>query len=67
LTHDDGQKQEEVGKDIKQPSEGLDEIEEKTIEIFLSHVEDLEQQKDLMIESSSEIMRSCGFKLTSCV
>ena len=33
---------EEVEKDIKQSSEGLDEIEENTIEIFLSHVEDLE-------------------------
>jgi len=52
---------EEVEKDIKQSSEGLDEIEEKTIEIFLSHVEDLEQQQDLVIESTNEIMRSCGF------
>ena len=62
LTHDDGQKQEEVGKDIKQPSEGLDEIEEQTIEIFPSHVKELEQQEDLVIESSSEIMRSSDFK-----
>jgi len=34
---------EKVEKDIKQSSEGLDEIEEKTIEIFLHHVKDLEQ------------------------
>lgn len=33
---------EEVEKDIKQSSKGLDEIEENTIEVFLSHVEDLE-------------------------
>jgi len=46
LTHDDGQKKEEVEKDIKQPSGGLEEAEEKTIEIFLSHVKNLEQQKD---------------------
>ena len=32
---------EEVEKDIKQSSKGLDEIEENTIEIFLSHVKDL--------------------------
>ena len=34
----------------------------KTIEDFLSHVEDLEQYEDLMIESSNEITRSCCFK-----
>jgi len=54
-------KQEEVEKDIKQSSEGLDEIEENGIEIFLSHVKDLERQEDMVIESSNEIMRSCGF------
>lgn len=43
-------KHEEVEKDIRQSSEGLDEIEERTIEIFLSHVKDLEQQEDLVIE-----------------
>lgn len=42
LTHDDVQKKEEVGNDIKQRREGLDETEEQTIEIFLSHVKDLE-------------------------
>lgn len=60
-THKDDQKQEEVEKDIKQSSEGLDEIEEKPIGIFMSHVKNLEQQEDLVIESSNEIIRSCGF------
>jgi len=46
LTHDDDQKQEEVEKNIKQPSGEPEEVKEKTIEIFLSHVEDLEQHKD---------------------
>jgi len=46
---------EEVEKDIKKSSEGFDEIKEKTIEIFLSHVEDLERQEDV-IESSNEIL-----------
>jgi len=52
---------EEVGKDIKQSSKGLDEIEEKTIEIFLSFVKDLKQKEELVIESSDEVRRSCGF------
>jgi len=52
---------EEVGKDINQSSKGLDEIEEKTIEIYLSHVKDLEQKEELVIESSDEVRRSCGF------
>lgn len=42
---------EEVEKDIKQSSKGLDEIEEKTIEVFLSYVKDLEQWEELVIES----------------
>ena len=42
-------------------SNHVDEIEEKTIKIFLSHVKDLEQQEELVIESSDEIMMSCGF------
>jgi len=62
LTDDDGQNQEEVEKDIKKPSEGLGEIEENTIEIFLSHVKGLEQEEDLTIELSGEIMRSCSCK-----
>lgn len=45
LTHDDDQKQEEVEKDITQPIGGLEEAKEETIKIFMSHVEDLEQQK----------------------
>ena len=39
-------------KDIKKPIERLKEIEEKTIEEFLNHIEDLEQQEDLVIKSS---------------
>jgi len=35
----------QLGKDIKQPSEGLEEIEEETIEEFLNHMKDLEQVK----------------------
>ena len=62
LAHDDGQKKEEVEKDIKQPNEVLEEAERKSIEYFLSHVEDLEQQEDLMIESSNETIMSCGSK-----
>lgn len=49
-------------KHIKQPSVGLEETEKKTIEYFLSHIEDFEQREDLMIESSNEIMRYCRFE-----
>lgn len=67
LAYDDGQKQEEMEKDIKKSSGGLEEAEKRTIEDFLSHVEDLEQQEDLIIESSNDIMRSCGFKIDKYV
>lgn len=40
----------------------LEEVEKKTIEDFLSLVEDLGQQEDLMIESSNKTIRSCGFE-----
>lgn len=35
---------EEVEKEIKKSSKGLDEIEDKTIKVFLSYVKDLEQR-----------------------
>ena len=49
-------------KDIKQPSEGLEEIEEETIEEFLNHMKDLEQQGDMMDEESSNTIGSYGFE-----
>ena len=49
-------------KDIKKLFERLKEIEEKTIEEFLNYIENLEHQKDLVIKSSNETIRSYGFK-----
>ena len=43
MAHNDDQKKQKVEKDIKQPSEVLDEADKKTIEDFLSHEEDLEK------------------------
>jgi len=43
----------QLEKDIKQQSEKLEEIEEETIEEFLNHMKDLEQQEDMMVETSS--------------
>jgi hypothetical protein len=40
----------------------LEEAEKKGIEYFLSLVEDLEQQEDLMTKSSNKTVGSCGFK-----
>jgi len=54
-----------LGKDIKQPSEGLEEIEEETIEGFLNYVKDLKQQGDMMTEPSSETTKSYVFKTDS--
>jgi hypothetical protein len=53
----------QLGKDIKQPSEGLEEIEEETIEEFLNHMKDLEQQGDMMAEPSSETIGLMFLKL----
>jgi hypothetical protein len=41
----------------------LEEAEKKSIEGFLGPEKDLEQQEDLMIESSSEIIGSCDFEI----
>jgi len=54
-----------LGKDIEQPSEGLEEIEEQTIEELLSHKENLEQQGDMMVGTSSGTTRSYVFKIDS--
>ena len=54
-----------MGKDIKQLSEELEEIEEKTIKEFLNHMNDLEQQGDMMVEPSSETTGSYVFKTDS--
>ena len=55
----------QLGKDIKQPSEGLEEIEEETIEEIMNHKENLEQQGDMMVEASSETIESYVFKTDS--
>jgi len=52
-------------KDIKQPSEGLEEVEEETVEKFMSHKENLEQQGDMMVEASSETIGSYVSKTDS--
>jgi len=55
----------QLEKNIKQPSEGLEEIKEETIEEFLSYKENLEQQGDMMAEASSETIGSYVFKTDS--
>ena len=55
----------QLEKDIKQPSEGLEEIEEKTIEELLNHMKDLEQQGYMIAETSSGTTRSYVFKTKS--
>jgi len=50
-------------KDIKQQCEGLEEIEEETIEEFLNHMKDLEHQGDMMVEPSSGTIESYVFKI----
>jgi len=50
---------------VKQLSEGLEEIEEETIEEFLNHMNDLEQQGDMMAEPSSETIGSYIYKIDS--
>jgi len=55
----------QLEEDIKQPSEGLEEIEEETIKEFLNHMNDLEQQGDMMAEPSSETIGSYIFKTDS--
>ena len=52
-------------EDIKQSIEGLEEIEEDTIEEFLSHKENLEQQGDMMAETSSGTTGPYVFKTNS--
>ena len=64
MAHNYDQKQENLEKDIKQPSEELEEADKKTIEDFLSHEEDLEQREDdLVTVSSNETTRSCAFEI----
>ena len=64
LAHNDDQKQEEVEKDIKKPSEVIEEADKKTIEYFMSHVEELEkQEEDLVTGSSNETIGSCDFEI----
>lgn len=55
----------QLGKDIKQPSEGLEEIEKETIEEFLNNMKDLEQRGDMVAEPSSETIESYIFKTDS--
>ena len=62
LEHDDDQEMKETKKGIKYSSSILEEAERKDNEYFLSHVEDLEQQEDLMTESSNETIKFCGFE-----
>jgi len=62
LAYDDSQEQEEVKENIKHSDVMLEEAEKKTIEDFRSLVEDLEQQKDLMTESSNRTTGSYGFE-----
>ena len=50
LAHDDDQAPEETKEDIKHSDVMLEEVEQKTNEDFLSHMEDFELQEDLMIE-----------------
>lgn len=52
-------------KDVKQPSERLEETEEETIEEFLNYMKDLEQQGDMMAETSSGTISSYAFKTDS--
>ena len=55
----------QLEEDIKQPSEGIEKIEEETIEEFLNDMKDLEQQGDMMTEASSETTWSYIFKTDS--
>jgi len=55
----------QLGKYIKKACEGLDEIEEETIEEFLNHIKDLEQQGDMMAETLSDTSGSYVFKTDS--
>ena len=55
----------QLGKDIKKVNEGLHKIEEETIEEFLSHKENWEQQGDMMVETSSGTTGSYVFKIDS--
>ena len=55
-------------KDIKQPSEVLKEADNKTIEDFLSHVEDLEQEEEYLVTgSSNETIGSCDFYIDNLI
>jgi len=63
LAYDDRKEQDEAKENIKLSDVVLEEAEKKTIEDFLSLVEDLEQQEDLMTESSNKTIRSCGFEV----
>ena len=62
LAHDYDQEMKETKKDIKYSFVILEEDKRKDNEYFLSHVEYLEQQEDLVIESSNKTIRSCDFK-----
>jgi hypothetical protein len=65
LAYDDGQEQKEAKEDIKHSNVMLEEAEKKTIEDFLSLVEDLEQQEeDLMSESQMRPLGLVVLKLT---
>ena len=55
----------QLDKDIKQPTEGLEEIEEETIKEFLSHKENLEQKGEMIVEASNETIGSYVFKIDS--
>lgn len=63
LAYADGQEQGEVEGDSKHSNAMLEEAEKKSIESFLGPEKDLEQQEDLMIESSSETVGSCDFEI----
>jgi len=62
LAYDDGQEQKEAKNDIKHSYVMLEKAEKKTIEDFLSLIEDLEKtEKDVVIESSNKTTGSCEF------
>ena len=62
LAYNDGQELKETKEDIRHSRAMLEKAEKKTIEGFLSLIEDLEQpEKDLVIESSNKTIGSYEF------
>ena len=61
LSYDDlGQEQKELEDNVKHSKAMIEKAEKKTIEDFLSLIEDLDQlEEDLVIESSKKTIGSC--------